>query len=90
MINLFSGCNTLKMYRSYFVIYRLIKFSKHMNLSDKPYLYQFHFSVTDMLQYNILYLFHIVYFPFKIQTKLDNSLIINFSFIPLYQDVKRK
>ena len=30
------------------------------------------------------------YFPFKIQTKLDNSLIINFSFIPLYQDVKRK
>ncbi|SCI58339.1 Uncharacterised protein [uncultured Bacteroides sp.] len=29
-------------------------------------------------------------FPFKIQTKLDNSLIINFSFIPLYQDVKRK
>lgn len=29
-------------------------------------------------------------FPFKIQTKLDNSLIINFSSISLYQDVKRK
>ena len=36
-----------------------------------------------------IYQFHIN-FPFKIQTKLDNSLIINFSFIPLYQDVKRK
>ncbi|TWJ16726.1 hypothetical protein JN06_01009 [Bacteroides zoogleoformans] len=29
-------------------------------------------------------------FPFKIQTKLDNSLIINFCIISLYQDVKRK
>lgn len=29
-------------------------------------------------------------FPFKIQTKLDNSLIINFCLLSLYQDVKRK
>lgn len=32
----------------------------------------------------------ISYFPFKIQTKLDNSLIINFCLLSLYQDVKRK
>ena len=38
-----------------------------------------------VLEYKQIY-----YFPFKIQTKLDNSLIINFSFISLYQDVKRK
>ena len=30
------------------------------------------------------------HFPFKIQTKLDNSSIINFSYISLCQDVKRK
>ena len=30
------------------------------------------------------------YFPFKIQTELDNSLIINFCILSLYQDVKRK
>ncbi len=36
-----------------------------------------------------VFLFH-RYFPFKTQTKLDNSLIINFSFISLCQDVKRK
>ena len=30
------------------------------------------------------------HFPFKIQTKLDNSSIINFSYISLRQDVKRK
>ena len=29
-------------------------------------------------------------FPFKIQTKLDKSSIINFSYISLCQDVKRK
>ena len=32
----------------------------------------------------------ILIFPFKIQTKLDNSSIINFSYISLCQDVKRK
>ncbi len=30
------------------------------------------------------------FFPFKIQTKLDKSSIINFSYISLCQDVKRK
>ncbi len=43
-------------------------------------------TVYDEIPLNI----HSYHFPFKIQTKLDNSLIINFSFIPLYQDVKRK
>ena len=33
---------------------------------------------------------HIAFFPFKIQTKLDKSSIINFSYISLCQDVKRK
>lgn len=28
--------------------------------------------------------------PFNIQTKLDNSLLINFCLLSLYQDVKRK
>ena len=52
--------------------------------------------VYDSIFYNVYPInhgddvfFHKI-FPFKIQTKLDNSLIINFSFIPLYQDVKRK
>ena len=33
-----------------------------MNLSDKPYLYLFHFPVTGMLLYNTLYLFHILHY----------------------------
>lgn len=35
-------------------------------------------------------MFFIFIFPFKIQTKLDNSLLINFYILSLYQDVKRK
>lgn len=39
----------------------------------------------------IEYMANISYnFPFKIQTKLDNSLLINFYNLSLYQDVKRK